>query len=254
MNSDETIASSTSTQANKKKSFDNVDASEVRKFNQLAAQWWDPEGVFKPLHQINPLRCQFIDQLLAPDSLAGKKVLDVGCGGGLLCEAMAARGAEVTGIDAGEDVIAVARMHALKSKYSIEYCQQYIEDLVSSHAQSFDVITCMEMLEHVPDPQSIVETCAALVKPNGHLFFSTINRNPKSFLFAILGAEYVLNWVPKGTHEYKKLIQPSELAAWCRDAKLEVTDIRGMEYRILSRQFELTNNPDVNYLLAARAF
>jgi 2-polyprenyl-6-hydroxyphenyl methylase/3-demethylubiquinone-9 3-methyltransferase len=224
----------------------NIDAREVAKFEELAHRWWDPHSEFKPLHDINPLRLDYIDQRAG---LAGKQVLDVGCGGGILSESMARRGARVTGIDAGETPLAVARLHLHESSLAVDYQQCTAEDMASRHAGEFDVVTCLEMLEHVPDPASVIGACTELVKPGGHVFFSTINRNPKSFLFAIVGAEYVLNMLPKGTHEYARFIRPSEMAGWIRAARLDLVDITGMSYNPLNKSYSLGKDVDVNYLM-----
>jgi 2-polyprenyl-6-hydroxyphenyl methylase/3-demethylubiquinone-9 3-methyltransferase len=224
----------------------NVDPQEVAKFEQLASRWWDPHSEFKPLHDINPLRLDYIDQRA---SLAGKRVLDVGCGGGILSESMAQHGAHVTGIDMGEAPLAVARLHQLESGVEVEYQQITAEELAQTHAGQFDVVTCMEMLEHVPDPASIVNSCCQLVKPGGHVFFSTINRNPKAYLFAIIGAEYLLKLLPRGTHDYSKFIRPSELDHWARQAQLISKGITGMSYNPLSRNYSLGSDVDVNYLM-----
>ena len=225
----------------------NVDPSEIAKFEALANRWWDPNSEFKPLHDINPLRCNYIDER-AP--LAGKHVLDVGCGGGILSEAMAARGAIVTGIDMGQAPLTVARLHSLESGIPVEYRQIPAEQLASEQAAHFDVVTCLEMLEHVPDPASVIRACATLVKPGGHVFFSTINRNPKSYLFAILGAEYLLKMLPKGTHDYGKFIRPSELAQWVRDAGLSLEHLCGMTYNPLTKHYALASGDvDVNYIV-----
>ncbi|WP_237065449.1 bifunctional 2-polyprenyl-6-hydroxyphenol methylase/3-demethylubiquinol 3-O-methyltransferase UbiG [Microbulbifer guangxiensis] len=227
----------------------NVDPAEIAKFEQLASRWWDRQGEFKPLHDINPLRANYIDQR-AP--VAGKKLLDVGCGGGILTEAMAQRGAEVTGIDMGEAPLNVARLHALESELQIDYRQVPVETLAEEQPASFDIVTCLEMLEHVPDPASVIRACAALVKPGGQLFFSTINRTAKGWLFAVVGAEYVLRLLPKGTHEYSKFIRPSEMGAWIRAAHLELRDITGMTYNPLTRTYKLDpRDVDVNYLVHA---
>jgi len=228
----------------------NYDPAELAKFSALAHRWWDPTSEFRPLHEINPLRLAHIERLAG--GLSGKKIVDVGCGGGILAEAMAARGAEVTGIDLAEKPLKVAMLHALETKSRVDYRLVAAEALAQEAPASFDVVTCMEMLEHVPDPASIVAACARLVKPAGHVFFSTINRNAKSFLFAIVGAEYVLRLLPRGTHEYAKLIRPSELAAHCRAAGLAVQDITGMTYNPITRTYALGRDVDVNYLLAAR--
>ena len=226
----------------------NVDASEIAKFEALASRWWDPESEFKPLHDINPLRCNYIDDLA---HLAGKTVLDVGCGGGILSEAMAQRGAQVSGIDMGEAPLNVAKLHALESGLEINYRQIPVEQLVEEQPESFDTVTCLEMLEHVPDPASVIRACTRLVKPGGKVFFSTLNRNPKSYAFAIVGAEYLLRLLPAGTHDYAKFIKPSELSQWCRDAGLNVTDMTGMVYNPLTRIYKLKDNDvSVNYLMA----
>jgi 2-polyprenyl-6-hydroxyphenyl methylase/3-demethylubiquinone-9 3-methyltransferase len=224
----------------------NVDPREIAKFEQLAARWWDPNSEFKPLHDINPLRLDFIDQRV---TLAGKKVLDVGCGGGILAESMAARGAEVTGIDLGEAPLSVAQLHGLESQIKVNYQRIGAEELALQQAAQFDVVTCMEMLEHVPDPASSVAACATLVKPGGHVFFSTINRNPKAYLFAIVGAEYLLRLLPKGTHDYKNFIKPSELAGWARTAGLTLRELAGMTYQPLVQRYRLVNDVTVNYLV-----
>jgi len=228
----------------------NADPQELQKFSALAHRWWDPNSEFRPLHEINPLRLQWIDGL-AP--LPGKRVLDVGCGGGILSEAMAERGAEVTGIDLSDKALKVAQLHLLESGRQVEYRKVPVETLAQEQPGSFDVVTCMEVLEHVPDPASQVEACARLLKPGGHAFFATINRNPKSFLFAIVGAEYVLRLLPRGTHEYAKLIKPSELAAMCRRAGLAVDALIGMTYNPITRVYALAQDTDVNYILHARA-
>jgi 2-polyprenyl-6-hydroxyphenyl methylase/3-demethylubiquinone-9 3-methyltransferase len=227
----------------------NVDPNEVRKFEDLAHRWWDPAGEFRPLHEINPLRLEFVEQRAALD---GKRVLDVGCGGGILSEAMAARGARVTGIDMAEGPLSVARLHRLESGLEVDYRQTNAEALAEELGGQFDVVTCMELLEHVPDPGSVVEACARLVKPGGDVFFSTINRNPKAFMLAIVGAEYLLRLLPRGTHEYQRFITPAELDRWCRAAGLEVAATSGLAYNPLNRRFRLTGDVDVNYLLHAR--
>lgn len=228
----------------------NVDPAELAKFSELAHRWWDPESEFRPLHQINPLRLGWIQQQ-AP--LAGCRVLDVGCGGGILADAMARQGAQVLGIDLAAKSLKVAQLHALEAETpNVQYREVSAEALAAEQPGQFDVVTCMEMLEHVPDPSSIVRACATLVKPGGWVFFSTLNRNPKSFLFAIVGAEYVLNLLPKGTHEYAKFIQPSELAGYCRQAGLDVQASKGMEYNPLTRRYWLSNDTSVNYALATR--
>lgn len=224
----------------------NADPAELQKFATLAHRWWDPGSEFKPLHEINPLRLDYIDRV-AP--LAGTRVLDVGCGGGILSEAMARRGAMVTGIDLGEKALKVAQLHKLESGVAVEYRLVAVEAVADEQPASFDVVTCMEMLEHVPDPAAIVAACAKLTKPGGKVFFSTLNRNLKSYLFAVIGAEYVLNLLPKGTHEYGKFIKPSELTAWCRAAGLEVAGITGMSYNPLSKRYTLDADVSVNYLL-----
>jgi 2-polyprenyl-6-hydroxyphenyl methylase / 3-demethylubiquinone-9 3-methyltransferase len=228
----------------------NVDAQELAKFSELAHKWWDPDSEFRPLHQINPLRLEWIDSLAA---LAGKHVLDVGCGGGILAESMAARAAEVTGIDLAARPLGVARLHALEAGVvNLEYREIATEALAAEKPGAFDVVTCMEMLEHVPDPAAVVHACATLAKPGGWIFFSTLNRNPKSFLFAIIGAEYVLGLLPKGTHEYARFIRPSELARWTREAGLSMQGSRGMQYNPLTRRYWLSGDTSVNYLVACR--
>ena len=225
----------------------NVDQHEINKFEQMASRWWDKEGDFKPLHDINPLRLQFI--LDNANGLQGKKVLDIGCGGGILTEAMAKEGAQATGIDMGEMPLEVAKLHMLESGLKIDYQKITAEEFAEQHAGEYDVVTCLEMLEHVPDPSSIIKACRKLVKPDGHVFFSTINRNPKSFLFAIVGAEYLLQMLPKGTHDFKKFIRPSELEAWSRPAGLPFHSIIGMHYNPLTKKYWLSDNVDVNYLV-----
>jgi len=228
---------------------DNVDPDEIAKFEKLASRWWDPNSEFKPLHDINPLRANWIDER-AP--VSGKSVVDVGCGGGLLSEALAHRGANVTGIDMGEAPLAVARLHQLESGVDVSYLQSTAESLAAAKPAEFDVVTCLEMLEHVPDPSTVIQACADLCRPGGDLFFSTINRNPKSFLFAIVGAEYVLNLLPRGTHEYAKLIKPSELARWIREAGLELKEMTGMTYNPLTQHYRLVSDDvSVNYLVRA---
>ena len=230
--------------------MNNVDAQELAKFSNLAHRWWDPESEFRPLHEINPLRLNWIDELAA---LRGKQVLDVGCGGGILAEAMARRAAHVTGIDLAAKPLGVARLHALESGVeNVEYREIASEALAAEQPGRFDAITCMEMLEHVPDPAAVVRACATLAKPGAWLFFSTLNRNPKSFLFAIVGAEYVLRLLPKGTHEYARFIRPSELARWCREAGLSLQGSRGMEYNPFTRRYKLSGDTSVNYLIACR--
>ncbi|MBC7993118.1 MAG: bifunctional 2-polyprenyl-6-hydroxyphenol methylase/3-demethylubiquinol 3-O-methyltransferase UbiG [Rhizobacter sp.] len=228
----------------------NVDAQELAKFSDLAHRWWDPESEFRPLHQINPLRLEWIDDLAV---LRGKTVLDVGCGGGILAEAMALRAARVTGIDLATKPLGVARLHALEAGVeNIEYREIATEVLAEEQPGRFDVVTCMEMLEHVPDPAAVVRACSRLARPGGWVFFSTLNRNPKAFLFAIIGAEYVLNLLPKGTHEYARFIRPSELARWCRDSGLALHGSRGMQYNPLTRQYWMSADTSVNYLIACR--
>jgi 2-polyprenyl-6-hydroxyphenyl methylase/3-demethylubiquinone-9 3-methyltransferase len=227
----------------------NVDHAEVGKFDQLASRWWDPNGEFRPLHEINPLRLDWIDGQ-AP--IAGMRVIDVGCGGGILAESMAARGARVTGIDMANGPLQVARLHLLESGLEIDYQQTTAEQMAAQHAGQFDVVTCMEMLEHVPDPASAIAACARLARPGGQVFLSTINRNPKSFLMAIVGAEYVLNLLPKGTHEYARFIRPSELTAWCRAAGLTVNNMTGLHYNPLTRDYSLGAGVDVNYLVSCQ--
>ena len=224
----------------------NVDQQEIAKFEELAHRWWDPESEFKPLHQINPLRLDYIDRRAR---LTGKQVLDVGCGGGILSESMAQRGAQVTGIDMGEAPLAVARLHQLESGVAVEYQRITAEALAEAKPESFDVVTCLEMLEHVPDPASVIAACARLVKPGGQVFFSTINRNPKAYLFAIIGAEYVLNLLPKGTHDFSKFIKPSELESWSRAGGLQPLELTGMSYNPLTRTYSLGPDVAVNYLL-----
>lgn len=224
----------------------NVDRAEVAKFEALASRWWDRNSEFKPLHEINPLRTNWIDQKVG---LAGKTVLDVGCGGGILAEAMALRGATVTGIDMGEAPLAVARLHQLESGVEVDYQQCTAEQLAAEQPGRYDIVTCLEMLEHVPDPSSVIRACASLVKPGGHVFFSTINRNPKSFAFAIVGAEYILRLLPRGTHEFAKFIRPAELGAWSRQAGLDLQDIIGLTYNPLTKHYKLEQNVDVNYMV-----
>jgi 2-polyprenyl-6-hydroxyphenyl methylase/3-demethylubiquinone-9 3-methyltransferase len=224
----------------------NADPAELEKFGRLAHRWWDPEGEFRPLHEINPLRLDWIAQHAA---LEGSKVLDVGCGGGILAEAMARRGAQVTGIDLSDKALRVAQLHLLESRLAIEYLSVSAEDLAESRAGSFDVVTCMELLEHVPEPAAMVAACARLVRPGGQVFFSTINRNPKSYLFAVVGAEYVLKLLPKGTHDYLRFIKPSELSRFGRAAGLRADELIGMTYNPLTRRYRLGRDCDVNYLL-----
>ena len=228
----------------------NADPQELAKFSELAHRWWDPDSEFRPLHQINPLRLEWIERHLR---LAGKRVLDVGCGGGILSDAMARRGASVLGIDLASKPLKVAQLHALEAGTpSVDYREVAAEALAGEQPGQFDAVTCMEMLEHVPDPASIVRACSTLAKPGGWVFFSTLNRNAKSFLFAIVGAEHVLQLLPKGTHEYARFIRPSELARWCRDAELDLADTRGMQYNPLTRRYWLSGDTSVNYLVASR--
>jgi len=226
----------------------NVDPDEIAKFEKLASRWWDPTSEFRPLHEINPLRLAWIHERCP---LTGRDVLDVGCGGGILSESMARLGARVTGIDLGEAPLAVARLHLKESNQQVEYRRIAAEDLAREQPGSFDVVTCLEMLEHVPDPAATVAACAQLVRPGGQVFFSTLNRNPKSWLFAIVGAEYVLKLLPRGTHDYMKFIRPSELERWCRHAGLHVRELTGMHYNPLTRQYSLGPGVDVNYLMHA---
>lgn len=227
----------------------NADPIEIEKFSQLAHKWWDPNSEFKPLHEINPLRLGYIDQLAG---LAGKTVLDVGCGGGILAEGMAGLGAKVTGIDLADKSLGVAKLHLLESGKQVEYHKVSVEALAEERSGHYDVVTCMEMLEHVPQPAAVVAACAKLAKPGGHVFFSTLNRNPKSYLFAIIGAEYVLNLLPRGTHDYARFIKPSELAQWSREAGLDVNDVTGMSYNPVAKSYSLGRDSSVNYLLACR--
>ena len=225
----------------------NVDSAEVAKFEALASRWWDRNSEFKPLHDINPLRLDYIERRAG---LKTKKVIDIGCGGGLLSEGMAQRGAEVTGIDMGTAPLAVARLHQMESGVNVNYRQITAEQIATEEPQQYDIVTCLEMLEHVPDPSSIVQACAQLVKPNGHVFFSTINRNPKSYLFAIVGAEYLLRMLPKGTHDFSRFIRPSELDAWVRQTgQLQVRELTGMSYNPFSKRYSLGYDVDVNYLM-----
>ena len=223
----------------------NADPAELEKFERLAHRWWDPEGEFRPLHDINPLR---LDWIAAHARLEDAAVLDVGCGGGILAEAMARRGARVTGIDLSDKALRVAELHLHESALSIEYLKVSVEDHAATHAGKFDVVTCMELLEHVPEPASMVAACARLVRPGGQVFFSTINRNPKSYLFAVVGAEYVLGLLPKGTHDYMRFIKPSELARWIRAAGLRTEELIGMTYNPITRRYRLGSDCDVNYL------
>jgi 2-polyprenyl-6-hydroxyphenyl methylase / 3-demethylubiquinone-9 3-methyltransferase len=228
----------------------NVDAQELAKFSELAHRWWDPESEFRPLHEINPLRLEWIDTLA---TLRGKQVLDVGCGGGILSEAMAKRAMHVTGIDLAAKPLGVARLHAMEAGVSnLDYREIATEALAAEVPSSFDVVTCMEMLEHVPDPSSVVRACTSLLKPGGWVFFSTLNRNPKSFLFAIVGAEYILRLLPRGTHEYARFNRPSELARWARDAGLTLQGSRGLQYNPITRRYWLSDDTSVNYMVACR--
>jgi len=227
----------------------NADQLEIDKFSALAHRWWDPNSEFKPLHDINPLRLQWVDNHVG---LAGKKVVDVGCGGGILAESMAERGAQVTGIDLSEKALKVARLHLLETGQRVDYQYVAAEEFAARHEGEFDAVTCMEMLEHVPDPASIVQACARLIKPDGWVFLSTLNRNPKSYLFAILGAEYLLNMLPKGTHDWAKFIKPAELARHARGAGLEAVDIMGLTYNPMDKVYRLERDTDVNYLMACR--
>ena len=228
----------------------NVDPIELGKFDALASRWWDPEGECKPLHKLNPVRLNFIKQ---HTPLAGKKVLDIGCGGGLLSEAMANAGALATGIDMAESPLSVAKLHLLESGLDVDYQQTSAENYAKNHIGESDVITCMELLEHVPDPLSLIQSCAKMLKPDGHLFLSTLNRNARSFMEAIVGAEYILRMLPKGTHRYDRFIRPSELARWCRESDLEIDTLQGMHYNPLTQQFNLSDSLDVNYLAHVRS-
>jgi 2-polyprenyl-6-hydroxyphenyl methylase/3-demethylubiquinone-9 3-methyltransferase len=227
----------------------NVDPDEIAKFERLAARWWDPTSEFRPLHEINPLR---LDWIAARAPLAGKTVLDVGCGGGILSESMAGLGARVTGIDLGDKPLQVAKLHLLESGKQVDYRKVAVEELASEHPGHYDVVTCLEMLEHVPDPNSVISACAKLVKPGGWVFFSTLNRNPKSYLLAVIGAEYILKMLPRGTHDYAKFIKPSELSQFCRNAGLSLENIIGMSYNPLTQVYTLGSNTDVNYMIACR--
>ncbi len=225
----------------------NVDHAEIAKFEALASRWWDRNSEFKPLHDINPLRCNFIDER---SPVAGQKVVDVGCGGGILAEALAQRGADVTGIDMGEAPLEVAKLHSLESGVQVNYRRITAEELAAEQPGQYDIVTCLEMLEHVPDPSSVIKACATLCKPGGHVYFSTINRNPKAYAFAVLGAEYVLQLLPKGTHEYSKFIKPSELAQWIRQADLQLQAMTGMTYNPITKRYKLkASDVDVNYLV-----
>ncbi len=229
------------------RSAQNVDPGEIAKFEELASRWWDPDSEFRPLHEINPLRLNYIDQRVG---LAGKKVIDIGCGGGILSESMALRGADVTGIDMGEAPLSVARLHCLDTGVSVNYRQITAEEIAEEMPGQFDVVTCLEMLEHVPEPASVIKACSKLLKPGGQVFFATINRNPKSFLFAIVGAEYILKLLPKGTHDHKKFIKPSELSNDMRRAELDIQSMIGMTYNPVTKVYKLDkNDTDVNYLI-----
>jgi 2-polyprenyl-6-hydroxyphenyl methylase/3-demethylubiquinone-9 3-methyltransferase len=224
----------------------NADPAEIAKFEALASRWWDPQSEFKPLHEINPLRLDYLDRHCG--GLADKTVIDIGCGGGILAESMTDRGANVTGIDMGEAPLSVAKLHGLESGISVDYQRATAEHMAEQHPEKFDVVTCMEMLEHVPDPASVIAACAKLVKPGGAVFFSTINRNPKAYLLAIIGAEYLLHLLPKGTHDYAKFIRPSEMESWARHAGLKMHDLTGMSYNPLTQRYSLGRDLDVNYL------
>ena len=225
----------------------NVDHQEIAKFEAVASRWWDLEGEFKPLHRINPLRLNYIQQ--RADGVFGKKILDVGCGGGILAESMAREGADVTGLDMGAEPLQVARLHSLETGIKVTYVQETVEQHADEHASLYDIVTCMEMLEHVPDPRSVVLACAKLVKPGGHVFFSTINRNNKAWLMAVIGAEYVLKMVPKGTHDVKKFIRPAELIGWIDETPLRERNMIGLHYSPLTDKFKLAPNVDVNYMV-----
>lgn len=225
----------------------NVDQAEIAKFEALASRWWDKSSEFKPLHDINPLRCNYIDER---SPVAGKKVLDVGCGGGILSEALAQRGADVSGIDMGAAPLQVAKLHSLESGVTVNYRQITAEELAEQEAGQYDIVTCLEMLEHVPDPASVIRACATLCKPGGHVYFSTINRNPKAYAMAVVGAEYILKMLPKGTHEYSKFIRPSELGSWIRQADLQLQDMTGLTYNPLTKTYKLKpSDVDVNYMV-----
>jgi len=227
--------------------MENVDPNEIQKFDSIASRWWDRNSEFRPLHDINPLRLDYVDE--HAQGISGKKIIDVGCGGGILAESMAVRGADVIGIDMGETPLSVARLHSLEVGVELDYQQTTAEAMADEYAGQFDVVTCMEMLEHVPSPESVIEACARLVKPGGDVFFSTINRNPKSFLFAVVGAEYILNMLPKGTHEYAKFIKPSELEWQARAVGLEVKHMTGMSYNPIFQVYKLSSDVDVNYMM-----
>lgn len=224
----------------------NIDPAEIKKFEDLASRWWDTQGEFKPLHEMNPLRLNFIN---SGSPLDEKKVIDIGCGGGILSESMAACGATITGIDMGKAPLSVARLHAIESDLDIDYQQITAEEMAQKNPDAFDVITCMEMLEHVPDPASVINACCKLVKPGGSVYFSTINRNPKSYAFAIVGAEYVMKMLPRGTHDYAKFIKPSELDEWARASGLKLVNLKGVSYNPFTRLFRLSDNVDVNYMM-----
>ena len=224
----------------------NFDPQEIAKFEELASRWWDPDSEFKPLHEINPLRLEYIERR---SSLKGKAVVDIGCGGGILAESMALKGASVLGIDMGKAPLSVAQLHKLESGAELDYQQITAEELAEQEPGKYDVVTCMEMLEHVPDPSSVIAACSKLVKPDGHVFFTTINRNPKSYLFAIVGAEYIMKILPKGTHDYSKFIKPSELESWARAADLHLRELTGMSYNILTKKYSLGHDVTVNYLM-----
>jgi len=224
----------------------NIDPAEVAKFEDLASSWWDAEGQSKPLHDLNPHRLAYIEQFCDLDN---KQIIDVGCGGGILSEALAKKGASVTGIDAGKQPLDIAKLHALEAELNIDYQQITAEEKAQQSVGQYDVVTCMEMLEHVPAPLSVIKACAQLVKPGGHVFFSTLNRHPKAYLFAVLGAEYIMNMLPKGTHDYQRFIRPSELATWCRQAELNVDDISGLSYKPFSKTFQLSDDVKINYLM-----
>jgi 2-polyprenyl-6-hydroxyphenyl methylase/3-demethylubiquinone-9 3-methyltransferase len=228
----------------------NVDRGEIAKFAEIASRWWDPESEFKPLHDINPLRLNYIAQRA---ELTGKRVLDVGCGGGILSESLAARGALVTGIDMAEEALAVARLHLLESGLAVDYRCTTVEELAAAEPASFEVVTCMELLEHVPEPASVVNACARLLKTDGHVFFATLNRTPKAYAFAIIGAEYLLRLLPKGTHDYRKFIRPSELDRWAREAGLSIRELTGMHYNLLTQHYWLAPGLEVNYLAHCQA-
>lgn len=228
----------------------NTDSNEINKFSALASRWWDPDGELKTLHHINPVRLQYIEKF--SKGLKGKLVADIGCGGGILSESMAEIGAQVSAIDASKEAIEIARLHQIETNSKVEYIQSTAEEFAEQKAHQFDIITCMEMLEHVPSPESVISACVSLVKPGGYVFLSTLNRNPKAYLQAVFGAEYVLNLLPKGTHDYQKFIKPSELAAWLRANDLDLCNLSGMSYNPLTSNASITQKPDVNYLLCAQ--